>query len=179
MNLHTVGDSHSSMGLGKINGIKTHHLGPILCNSFGTSGLDRVNIKKLGVKEGDSVCFCFGEIDCRCHIHKHSLNGKIYKETIDKLVNNYFRSIQKNEKLYKNIKIFVYNVVPPLKDDHQVVIKHRTINDYGFPFVGSQEDRLKYVKYFNEQIGKKCEEFNYVYKEYSNEDGFMKIEFSL
>ena len=182
MVLHTIGDSHSGKGWERIPNVKVHHLGPILCHSFGDKGLNRVNIKKLSVTEGDSVCFCFGEIDCRCHVHNHSLNGKNYKEIINNLTNNYFNAIHQNENLYKNIKIFVYNVVPPLKDNHRVVIKHKTINDYGFPFVGSQDDRLKYVTYFNECLDKKCKEYGYnfidVYDEYSNEDKFMKIEYS-
>ena len=45
MVLHTIGDSHSGKGWEQIPNVTVHHLGPILCHSFGDKGLNRVNIK--------------------------------------------------------------------------------------------------------------------------------------
>ena len=51
------------------------------------------------------VLFCFGEIDCRNHVHKHINEDRSYKDIIDDLVCNYFISINKNVKQYKSISL--------------------------------------------------------------------------
>jgi len=73
MTIFTYGDSHSQCGWRGIKKTKVviNWLGPKLCYTVGN------NIKwKQGkhfnfgnVKDGDSVIFCVGEIDCRAHIH--------------------------------------------------------------------------------------------------------------
>ena len=79
--IHTFGDSHARGDTGKrcsiagwqyCDNVAAHWLGAILCYSFGKENLDRCNIsdEKYNVKDGDSVVFSFGEIDCRCHINK-------------------------------------------------------------------------------------------------------------
>ena len=120
--IHTFGDSHSSkihshwgyINLPDVN-IICNHIGGKLMYTFGRLGLKLLNIRKHGVKENDIVIFCFGEIDCRNHVHKHVNEKKTYKDVIDELVINYFDSIKKNKILYNNIKICVYNVVPPIR----------------------------------------------------------------
>jgi len=85
MTIHTFGDSHSYFGWDNIPNVKIHHLGPKLCYSIGRDGInikDNSNVCSFGkngitikdnavVKENDVVIFCFGEIDCRCHVHKY------------------------------------------------------------------------------------------------------------
>ena len=77
-NIHTFGDSHSSnihSHWGYINipgiNIKCNHIGSRLMYTFGKLGFNLLNIRNYGVKENDTVIFCFGEIDCRNHVHKH------------------------------------------------------------------------------------------------------------
>jgi hypothetical protein len=65
-------------------------------HTFGRLGLKLLNIREYGVNENDIVIFCFGEIDCRNHVHKHASKKKTYKDVIDELVINYFDSINKN-----------------------------------------------------------------------------------
>lgn len=62
MSIHTFGDSHASniSGWKNCDNIKAHHLGPVLCYSFGKENLNRCNIEKFDIKENDSVVFCFG-----------------------------------------------------------------------------------------------------------------------
>ena len=78
--------------------VAAHWLGAILCYSFGKENLDRCNIsdEKYNVKEGDSVVFSFGEIDCRCHINKHITQEKTYQMIIDDLVDSYVKAIKIN-----------------------------------------------------------------------------------
>ena len=68
MSIHTIGDSHSGNGW---SGIIQQHLGPVLCHNFGKEKLNRCDIRNFNIKDGDTIVFCLGEIDCRCHIHKH------------------------------------------------------------------------------------------------------------
>ena len=87
MSIHTIGDSHSGNGW---TGIIQHHLGPVLCYSFGKEKLNRCDIRNFNIKDGDTIVFCLGEIDCRCHIHKFK---EQYKELIEK-INEFFTHIR-------------------------------------------------------------------------------------
>lgn len=73
MVFHIFGDSHAEFAWSKISNVKPHPLYSTLCYSIGRDQLERLNIAKeeYNVKENDSVCFLFGEIDCSCHVHKY------------------------------------------------------------------------------------------------------------
>ena len=136
MSIHTFGDSHAYHGWEECDNIKAHYLGPILCYSFGKENLNRCNIEKFNIKYNDSVVFCFGEIDCRCHIHKHITNVKSYKMIINEIVNNYIHAIKINlENCKVKLKnICIYNIVPPVQ-------KYNTAENRSYPFLGSDEER--------------------------------------
>ena len=184
--IHTIGDSHCIFAMEgggypqnaeiKINDEtkqKSHWLGPILCYSFGKENLKRCDIRKFDIKDNDTVIFCFGEIDCRCHIHKHITNENTYQKIIDNIVDNYTEAIKINinvcEKKLKNICI--YNVVPPIKKEGLANLSSE------FPHLGTNEERKQYVLYFNKCIKKKCEENNWlffdIYNDYCDDDGFL------
>ena len=107
MSIHTIGDSHSKKGW---TGIIKHHLGPLLCYSFGKEKLNRCDIRNFNIKDGDTIIFCLGEIDCRCHIHKHISESTSYKYIINNIINNYFEAIKLNVSIsqikFKNICIY-------------------------------------------------------------------------
>ena len=109
MKLHTFGDSHSCNGWNGLYNFN-HHLGPVLCYSIGKDGLNRLNITKFNVKNNDIIVFCFGEIDCRCHVHKHISEQKSYELIIDEIVNNYFNTIaiEMGQKYLMNLQ-YSYN----------------------------------------------------------------------
>lgn len=172
MKIHTIGDSHCYCGWENISNVITHHLGPKLCHSFGNSELD---ISKFGINKNDVVIFCFGEIDCRCHVFKHITENKSYKNIIDELTDKYLSSI-KNCMKEINAKITsVFNVVPPVN-------KFNTPENQDYPYLGKDEERKSYVLYFNEKLKEKCKEYGYnffdVYNHYSDDDGFLRKEFS-
>lgn len=182
MKLHTFGDSHASSGhshWGYINlpsvTIKCNHIGGKLMYTFGQLGLNLLNIKNYGVKENDVVIFCFGEIDCRNHVHKHITNDKSYKNVIDEVANSYFDAIKKNVSQYSNLKTCVYNVIPPTKGFY-------CGPTHPFPFLGTDEERKKYYTYMNEKLKELCKKNNYfyfdIYNESCDEEGFLKKEFS-
>lgn len=143
--------------------------------TFGCMGLKLLNIReeKYGIKENDIVIFCFGEIDCRNHVHKHVSEKKTYKDVIDEVVINYFDSINKN--LYNNIKICVYNVVPPIR-------YRKEASNHPFPYLGSDEERKLYFNYMNSKIKELCKINNFIYfdiyKDSCDDQGFMRKEYS-
>lgn len=93
MTIHTIGDSHSYFGW---SNIVNHSLNFLLCYSFGRDKLARFDIRKYDIQNGDTIVFCLGEIDCRCHIHKHITENMTYMQIIDDIVKIYFEAIQLN-----------------------------------------------------------------------------------
>ena len=178
MSIHTFGDSHASnihSGWKHCDNIKAHHLGPVLCYSFGKEILNRCNIKTFDIKKNDSVVFCFGEIDCRCHVHKHITDVKSYKMIIDEIVNNYIHAIEINLENCKVKNICIYNVVPSTQ-------KCNTSENPEYPYLGSDEERKSYVLYFNKCLKKKCKENSWiffdVYDSYCDDNGYLSKKLS-
>lgn len=174
MSIHTIGDSHSGNGW---TGIIQHHLGPVLCYSFGKEKLNRCDIRNFNIKDGDTIIFCLGEIDCRCHIRKHITSTTTYQHIINFIVDNYFKAIELNVSIsqikFKNVS--VYNVVPPIQ-------KYNTWENPEYPYLGTDEERKRYVLYFNEKLKEKCAEKNYIffniYNNYIDKNGFLRKDLS-
>ena len=172
MSIHTIGDSHATNGW---YGVIEHHLGPLLCYSFGKGKLNRCNILDYNIKNGDSIIFCLGEIDCRCHIYKHVNENTTYQQIINEIIDNYFEAIDINIK-NSNLKlknICVFNVVPPIQ-------RYKT-NEPSV-LCGSDEERKEYVLYFNKKIKEKCLIYKYiffdVYDKYTDNNGFLNYKLS-
>jgi hypothetical protein len=173
MPIHTFGDSHSYYGWNEISNIQIHQLGPKLCFSIGRDG---ININDgYNVNNGDTVIFCFGEIDCRCHIHKHITENNDYKQIIDSIVNNYFIQIKNAVDKFENLKPVIYNIVPPIQ-------KYNTCENPEYPYLGTDDERKTYVLYFNEKLKQTCAEYKFlffdVYNNYIDEYGFLRKDLS-
>ena len=183
MQFHTYGDSHSSehgswttIEIDNLS-IVTNWLGPKLMYSFGRD--KNIIIKKEQINEGDYVCFCFGEIDCRAHIYKYEPNWKV---AIDKLVFEYFSAISINVSCL-NIKTCVYNAVPQIdrrRPENQWMTKWDESNSSDpnyLPAIGMDEDRRKYTLYMNKKLKEFCDLYGYiffdVYDQYEDEEGFL------
>ena len=175
--IHTFGDSHSKHGWN--NSIKKHHIGPCLCYSFGQEKLNRCNINNFNINNGDSIVFCFGEIDCRCHIHKYISVTKSYQTIIDEIVTNYIDAILLNIQNCKvKLKnICIYNIIPPTQTQQYIIKK-----DPFFPHLGSDKERKMYVLYFNKLLKEYCVLNNWIffdiYENYTDENGFLNKKFS-
>lgn len=175
MSIHTVGDSHAVKGWP--SEIVIHRLGPLLCYSFGKEQLSRCDIREFNIKDGDSIVFCLGEIDCRCHVHKHVNELNTYRDVISDIVDKYFEAIKTNVMVcgvkFKNV--CVYNVVPAVE-------KYNTSENVEYPYLGTDEERRTYVQYFNEKIKEKCIENGYVffdvYEKYADDNGFLRKDLS-
>lgn len=177
--LHTYGDSHAShhgswdkISLNQLE-IKINHLGPKLAFSFAR---DREQVVSEDVSEDDIVVFCYGEIDCRCHIHKHKDNWKQVVEDVSKAyVENAHRNI-----LGKKVIGYIFNVVPPLERENprNFLAEQKSL----VPALGTDEDRKNYTIYMNQMLKKYCDIYGLlffdVYDKYTDEAGFIKLELS-
>lgn len=174
MSIHTIGDSHSYNGWTEII---NHHLGTLLCYSFGKEKINRCDIRNFNIKDGDTIIFCLGEIDCRCHIHKHITDTTTYQNIINNIVDNYFEAIELNVSIsqIKLKNICVYNVVPPIQ-------KYNIWENPAYPYLGTDEERKQYTLYFNEKLKEKCIEKEYIffdiYNNYIDENGFLRKDLS-
>jgi hypothetical protein len=170
MSIHTIGDSHSHFGWSEII---NHHLGPTLCYSFGNEKLNRCDIRNFNINDGDTIVFCLGEIDCRCHIHKHIKDT--YQDIINTIVDNYFEAIKLNISIsqIKLKNVCVYNVVPPVQ-------KYNTFENPEYPYLGTDGERQQYILYFNKKI--KCIENKYIffdiYDNYIDKNKFLRKDLS-
>ena len=174
MTIFTFGDSHSVHPFNKLRYVRPNSIGPTLAFSIGRDRLTRLDLRKFPVAEGDTVIFSFGEIDCRCHVHKYVNEENSYQSIIKKTVDSYFEGLREIVSQVKNLTVYVYNVVPPLEVDSSVW------NNPEYPFLGTNEDRKNYACYFNECIAGNCQSHDYrffdIYNKYINERGFLRIE---
>lgn len=172
----------------------------MLCHTFGAKKLERFSIRDYNINDGDTIIFCLGEIDCRCHIFKHIRSGNTYTQIIDNIVKSYFETIKLNVSICpaKLKAVCVFNVVPPVQKNEQPV-KISAANGWGmsltqgtpriqiyetpdFPFLGSNSERRMYVLYFNKCLKEKCAEYNFiffdVYEQYIDYRGYLRKELS-
>jgi hypothetical protein len=147
MPIHTIGDSHSMFGWRNIPGVIVHHIGPKLAFSVGRDGL--AIPPEFGIQGGDTVVFSFGEIDCRCHIHKHVTPETSYMEIIDSIVSAYIGRILELSASLPGVRCCIYNVVPPVQ-------RHMSAENKQYPFLGSDEERRSYTLYFNAALAAAC-----------------------
>jgi hypothetical protein len=178
--IHTFGDSHASntiSGWKDCNDIIAHHLGAKLCYTFGREILNLCDIRKYDINDGDSLIFCFGEIDCRCHVHKHITATTPYRNVIDSIIDSYITAININiNNSDINLKnICIYNVVPPIE-------RYNTYENIEQPYLGSDQERKQYVLYFNQILREKCNENNWVffdiYNKYIDNNGYLNKQLS-
>lgn len=123
----------------------------------------------------DVIVLSYGEIDCRCHIQKQINLGRNEEDVIDELVVNYFRTIR-NDVI--NVKTVIVGVIPPKK------IESTMLDDPSveYPFVGTNEDRVRYTMKVNKKLEELANSHNYIYfnpySYYTRLDGTLKDELS-
>jgi len=106
------------------------------------------------------IVICLGEIDCRCYINKY----QPWEETVDRIAKNYLEAVDLNAQVNPNIWLF--NVVPP---PH----KAKAQENQSMPYVGTDEERLSYVKRINQRLKESKYVFIDIYDQYCDKDGFM------
>jgi hypothetical protein len=170
--IYPVGDSHAWHVWLKIPEAAPNTVGPMTMYHFGT-----YKPMMLSAIPSDAiVCFCWGEIDCRCHVFKHPPAV----ECINELVRKYRDAISENVVGREKKKVWVYNVVPPpIRDPGTNPLFPE---NPAFPFLGTDEQRLSYVKLMNELLRKMCYiegwTFVNIYDKYADAQGFLNMAMS-
>ena len=177
--LHIYGDSHAEFSFKNLNLEHINH------REYGITmfrvGRDNyiINFNPNEVNENDVVVLMYGEVDCRCQIQRQIDAGRDEDEVINELVNNYFRTIKNN--INNEIKTIVVAVVPPTKQNDYEKI-HGPILLHEFPFVGSDNDRVKYTNKVNNLLEEISNNKGYIYfnpfSYYTRPDGTLKHELS-
>jgi hypothetical protein len=137
-----------------------------------------INFNSDDHDDNSIICLVYGEVDCRCHIQRQIDLGRTEDSVINDLVSNYFRTISNSVKSHKTI--IVVGVIPQTKQRDLESI-HGPIT-HEFPFVGKDEDRVRYTRKVNLCIKELCDLVGYryfdPYSHYSRDDGTLKFELS-
>jgi len=176
--IYIYGDSHAEFSFKNLQlPYKDYHSDSVTMHRIGRDNII-VNFNKIKHTNDSIICLVYGEVDCRCHIQRQINTGKDEDEIINELVGNYFKTIKNNIIIYK--KIIIVGIIPPTKQsDHEII--HGPIT-HAFPFVGNDEDRVRYTKKTNKLIEELCIRDNYTYFNpysfYTRGDGTLRHELS-
>lgn len=171
--LNIYGDSHAMLGF---KGFRRLHRNLFeYAITMHRIGRDNViyNFNPSHNNSNSIFCLIYGEVDVRCHIGKQIEAGRLEADICLDLVNAYFKTIESNIQQYK--AIIVVAISPPVDpNDH-------THGDH-VPFVGTNEERVRYTGILNGLLEKFCEKYGYKYFNpydfYARSDGCLKYELS-
>jgi len=177
--IYIYGDSHAHFSFKNLN-LKYKDLH---CSSITMFRIGRDNViinydKNTITSENDMIIISYGEVDCRCHIQRQINNGKDEDDVINELVDKYFLTIINN--IVGKSKIIIVAVIPPTKRNDFEKIHGPILHE--FPFVGKDEDRVRYTNKVNNKLEEYSNKNNYIYFNpyayYTREDGTLKHELS-
>jgi hypothetical protein len=157
--IHCIGDSHSAVFSGeenmqpewpalasnKLPFFKSYRLGPATAYQLKNKKHLIDEIINQQFNDGDSLLFCFGEVDIRAHLLKQvSLQNRSIEDIVKECVDRYFEVILS----YKNkgINCIVWG---PIASWHES--KH-----YSGPSFGSCAERNEVTRQFNQYIEQLC-----------------------
>ena len=125
------------------------------------------------------ISITYGEIDCRCHINRQINLQRDEDDIICELVNKYIDAIIDNI-AGLDAKIVVVGVIPPTKQsDYEHLYGQIT---HEFPFLGSDQDRVRYTQKTNRLLEELSKKNNFIYfnpyLHYTRDDGTLKYELS-
>ena len=89
---------------------------------------------------------------------------------IDEIVDRYMIAVHDNVDQFQNLKVCIYNVVPPVKYSD-------ARNNPNLPFIGTDDERKEYVLYFNQKLKEACAKNGFlffdIYDKYTDAEGFL------
>ena len=136
-----------------------------------------INYRNEQTKD-DIIILVYGEVDCRCHVQRQIDMGRNEDDIINELVHNYFITIKNNITKFK--KIIITGVIPPVKRNDFEILHGPILHE--LPFIGTDEDRVRYTKKMNELLEKLSNKNGYIYFNpydyYTRPDGTLKFELS-
>ncbi len=177
--IYIYGDSHAFFSFNNLN---LNHVN-LHCSSITMYRIGRDNMiihfDKNMIKPNDTIVLVYGEVDCRCHIQRQINLGKNEDDIIHELVYNYITTI-KNNTIDMNINIIIVGVIPPTKQNDYESRNGPIMHE--FPFIGSDEDRVRFTSKVNQLLKELSIQNNYVYFNpydfYTRSDGTLKYELS-
>lgn len=138
-----------------------------------------INFNKDIIKSNDTIVLVYGEVDCRCHIHRQINLGHNEDSVINDLVNKYFQTIQNNTKDI-DVNIIIVGVIPPTRKEDYEFFNKKVNNE--FPFIGTDEDRVRYTNKVNKLLEELSIQNKFIYFDpydyYKNIDGTLNHELS-
>jgi lipopolysaccharide biosynthesis glycosyltransferase len=176
--LYIYGDSHAYLSF---NHLKIRHM-QLFQYSITMHRIARdnkiINFHASHLGSNSIFCLVYGEVDVRCHIGKQCNLGRDELDICKSLVSGYFNTVRSQITLYK--AIIIVGISPPADPiDH---VHENAHPDGPLPFIGTNEDRVKYTKIMNNLIEEECKKANYIYfnpyKYYTRDDGCLKYELS-
>jgi hypothetical protein len=123
-------------------------------------------------------CFAYGEVDVRCHIGIQVQLGRDEVEICRSLITKYIHTIQTQITLYK--AIILVGISPPADPaDHT----HQNAHPDGpLPFIGTNDERIRYTRLMNSILEDECKKSGYIYFNpyayYTREDGCLNVDLS-
>ena len=137
-----------------------------------------IHYNKNAIHENDTIVLSYGEVDCRCHIQRQIHNGRDEDDIIQELVEKYIAAIRNN--IEKKCKIILVAVIPQTKQNDYETLHGPILHE--FPFVGKDEDRVRYTNKVNAKLEEQANIHNYIYFNpyayYTRADGTLKYELS-
>lgn len=134
-----------------------------------------INFDRIQKCPDDIYVFCYGEIDCRCHIQQQINVGRKQEDIIQELVQKYFTTINNHTKNSKMVVITA--IVPPVS--RSIYEKYNGPITHEFPFVGTDEERLQFTTNLNAKLAEYCQLYGYYYfypyEPYILEDGTLNF----
>ena len=129
--------------------------------------------------KNDVIVISYGEVDCRCHIQRQINTGREEDTVIDELVEKYVQTIT-NALGNTSVKVIIVGVIPPTRQNDYESIYGPITHD--FPFVGTDEDRVRFTLKVNTQLERLANKNRFTYFNpylyYTHEDGTLKHELS-
>lgn len=176
--IHIFGDSHGGFLLkGSDIDYSDHSYPSVTMHRIGRDNII-VNYDKSYESTNSIFVFQYGEVDCRCHIHRQKILVRDVDEICNELVVQYFNTIKNNIKQYKQIIICA---VVPATQKHECENIHGPIK-HEFPFVGTDDERVIYTNKMNILLKQKCLENNFIYFDpydyYKNSNGTLNFSLS-
>ena len=177
--IYIYGDSHAIFCF---KNLKLDH-NNLYCSSTTMFRIGRdniiINFNKDIIQKGDIIILSYGEVDCRCHIQRQINLGINEDHIINELVSNYFKTI-KNNTININANIIIVGIIPTTNKYDYEIINGPILHE--FPFVGSDEDRVRYTNKVNKLLEELSIINNYIYfnpySYYERPDGTLKYELS-
>ena len=176
--IYLYGDSHSKYSFTNLN---LPHINNYCFNiTMFRIGRDNniINFNNDDHDKNSIICMSYGEIDCRCHIQQQINLNFNEDDIIQNLIEKYFKTIKNN--INKHFKIIIIGIIPPTSkicyENKNGPITHE------YPFIGSDEDRVRFTNKMNNLIQEYCDNNNFIYfnpySYYTRENGTLKYELS-